>query len=138
MDPAVQKMDCFITHDWGIDELGRKNHDRVALINSSLAARGVKTWFDSNAMTGNIIDRMSMGIESTHCVVAFITKSYVEKVESSGFNVCQMEFNLAVRQRSSAIIGVIMEPRMRDPSSTYLSGLVGTTCCKLFHELISI
>jgi hypothetical protein len=27
------KTDVFLTHDWGVDELGRANHDRVAIIN---------------------------------------------------------------------------------------------------------
>jgi hypothetical protein len=35
------KTDVFLTHDWGIDELGRANHDRVATINKELKSLGL-------------------------------------------------------------------------------------------------
>lgn len=31
---------AFLTHDWGKDELGRDNHQRVAVINRALQANG--------------------------------------------------------------------------------------------------
>jgi hypothetical protein len=46
------KTDVFLTHDWGIDELGRANHDRVGTINKELKSLGFVTWFDSEKMTG--------------------------------------------------------------------------------------
>ena len=44
--------DAFLTHDWAVDSLGRKNHDTVAEINKELKRRGVITWFDTDRMTG--------------------------------------------------------------------------------------
>jgi hypothetical protein len=38
----------FLTHDWGIDELDRANHERVAAINKELKSMGFVTWFDSD------------------------------------------------------------------------------------------
>jgi TPR repeat protein len=73
---------CFLTHDWGkdVDSRGRcvalghcnvtslsrapptvvcsDNHTRVGLVNAGLQARGLKTWFDSDKMEGNVVDRM--------------------------------------------------------------------------------
>eukprot|EP01041_Mallomonas_annulata_P000122 gene122-182_t len=43
--------DVFLSHDWGVDELGRKNHDRVSIINAGLKARGLVTWFDHGIKT---------------------------------------------------------------------------------------
>ena len=38
--------DCFMTHDWGLDELGRNNHERVLKVYTALKAKGITTWFD--------------------------------------------------------------------------------------------
>ena len=38
-DTAVflaQSTDVFLTHDWGLDELGRDNHARVSFVNGTL------------------------------------------------------------------------------------------------------
>ena len=51
-ESPLSGFDAFLTHDWGTDSLGRKNHDRVAAINVALKKRGVVTWFDSDRMTG--------------------------------------------------------------------------------------
>lgn len=66
--------DCFLTHDWGKDELGRNNHERVAKVNDHLKARGLITWFDSERMIGNIVSQMCSGIDFTQCMIVFITK----------------------------------------------------------------
>ena len=42
------KTDVFLTHDWGKDELGRGNHERVAVVNTALKELGYTTWFDSD------------------------------------------------------------------------------------------
>ena len=48
------RTDVFLSHDWGKDEYGRDNHQRVSLINDELKARGYKTWFDEEKLAGNI------------------------------------------------------------------------------------
>lgn len=39
------KFDAFLTHDWGDDEFGRNNHERVAKVNSALQHHGIVTWY---------------------------------------------------------------------------------------------
>jgi hypothetical protein len=77
------KTDVFLTHDWG-RELGEDNHARVAEINRRLQARGLVTWFDSEQMEGNVKKQMALGIDNAQCIIAFITKRYIDKV--GGFN----------------------------------------------------
>lgn len=108
--------DCFLTHDWGTDELGRSNHERVARVNESLKERGFITWFDSDRLVGNIVSQMCNGIDRTKCIIVFITKNYIEKVSGDNANDnCQLEFNYALRQKSAKyMIPVVMERRVRD------------------------
>ena len=54
---------AFLTHDWGINEDGSKNHDTVSRVNSYLSAQGVATWFDEDKMVGDIQFKMAEGIE---------------------------------------------------------------------------
>jgi hypothetical protein len=114
-EAEVFTTDSFLTHDWGLDELGRKNHDRIGAINAGLQQRAVRTWCDTmhTNMTGNILDQVTAGINSARTVCVCLTRSYVDKVESNSFNVCQLEFNHAVRKRLGSMVVVIMEPRMR-------------------------
>jgi hypothetical protein len=41
------KTDIFLTHDWGVDELGRINHDRVA------ATRYASEWIECQRQLSN-------------------------------------------------------------------------------------
>ena len=50
---------AFLTHDWGTDEDGRNNHERVAKINTESKNMGYKTWFDEDQMLGNIEDQIN-------------------------------------------------------------------------------
>ena len=47
----------------GLDELGRRNHERACKINAALQALGFKTWFDEQHMKGDIKDQMIEGID---------------------------------------------------------------------------
>ena len=119
------RTDVFLSHDWGKDEYGRDNHQRVSLINDELKARGYKTWFDEEKMAGNIDMEMAQGIEQTDGVIAFITRRYYEKVngENARDN-CQKEFQHASEIKTRAkIVPVVMEGSMRD--ATPWKGLVG-------------
>ena len=119
------RTDVFLSHDWGKDEYGRDNHQRVSLINDELKARGYKTWFDEEKLAGNIDMEMAQGIEQTEGVIAFITRRYYEKVngENARDN-CQKEFQYASEIKTRAkIVPVVMEESMRD--ATPWKGLVG-------------
>ena len=54
--------DVFLCHNWGSDESGRDNHQRVSLINKELLQGGYKTWFDEDKITGKIDEKMAQGI----------------------------------------------------------------------------
>lgn len=54
--------DVFLTHDWGIDELERGNHERVSRLNTALKKKGLSTWFDEDKMEGFIQEKMTEGI----------------------------------------------------------------------------
>jgi hypothetical protein len=110
------KADIFLTHDWGIDELGRVNHDRVAAINRELKSLGFVTWFDSDRMTGDVVDQMVSGIDNASVIIVFVTQRYMNKVNGSNANDnCRKEFKYATQRKSSTkMIPVVMEPRMKD------------------------
>jgi hypothetical protein len=113
---AKNATDVFLTHDWGTDELGRNNHERVKVINRLLQAAGLRTWFDEEAMHGNIKEQMQKGIDYSSCIVVFITERYMNKVAGKGENReldnCRYEFNhIANTKAPSRIISVVMEPR---------------------------
>jgi hypothetical protein len=108
--------DIFLSHNWGKDELGRDNHDRVKRISQFLTGKGLVTWFDEDRMTGNIADKMTQGIEHTICVAVFVTKTYFDKVaQPDERDNCKFEFQYA-RKRCGAqrMIPVVMEPSMKD------------------------
>lgn len=115
----VPSTDVFLTHDWGIDELGRNNHKRVVEINELLKAAGFSTWCDSDRMTGDIVGKMIDGIDHTKVVLCFVTKRYVDKVNTPE-NItdnCKKEFMYAARKHTaSQILPVVMEPRMLETS----------------------
>ena len=46
--------DCFLTHDWGVDEKRRQNHERVKRLNQLIKEHGISTWFDEEQMTGDV------------------------------------------------------------------------------------
>jgi WD40 repeat protein len=118
------KTDVFLTHDWGIDELGRVNHDRVAAINEALKSLGFVTWFDSDRMTGNVVKQMVSGIDNASVIIVFVTQRYMNKVNGADANDnCYKEFNYATDTKSAAkMIPVVMEPRMKDIRTNW-SGL---------------
>jgi hypothetical protein len=115
----------FLTHDWGIDELGRKNHDLVAKINEALKSLGFVTWFDSDRMTGDVEDKMVSGIDNASVIIVFVTQRYMNKVNGSDANDnCRKEFKYATKKKSSTkMVPVVMEPRMKD-NKGHWTGLI--------------
>ena len=130
---STMKYDCFLTHNWGEDELGRMNHDTVSLVNSALKKKGLNTWFDEERMEGFVVDQMTTGIDKSHVIVAFITKTYMNKVGSSRHNDnCKLEFNYALNRKSGAMTAVPMESRTLDP--TKWTGPVGAVLGGKLYE----
>jgi len=97
--------------------MGRNNHARVLKINRALQRRNVVTWFDEDRMVGNIREKMTDGVESTKCMVVFITSIYRDKVNGSEErDACHYEFSYSVEQLGpQRMISVVMEPSIRDP-----------------------
>ena len=74
------------------------------MVNDELKNHGIKTWFDSEEMAGNIVDAMSKGIDNSKVILAFVTKQYHDKVggDNTSDN-CKKEFEYAVRRRTIKI-----------------------------------
>ena len=106
--------DVFLSHNWGTDEVGRDNHERVALINKALIKLGYCTWFDEEVLSGDIVDQITKGIEQTKCVIVFMTQKYLEKVNGgNATDFCQIEFCHASNVKTKdKMVAVIMEPCM--------------------------
>jgi hypothetical protein len=54
---------CFLSHDWGEDELGRDNHGRVGKVCGALQDAGLAVWFDEDELSGDVNLQMANGIE---------------------------------------------------------------------------
>ena len=108
------KTDVFLTHDWGVVD-GIDNHKRVTEINKLLQDRGITTWFDEEQMEGNIQKKMIRGIDNASCVLVFITKRYMDKVDGDdSADNCQLEFNYSIkRKKAGFILPVVMEKSMK-------------------------
>eukprot|EP00053_Salpingoeca_punica_P000065 m.27158 g.27158 ORF g.27158 m.27158 type:complete len:493 (-) comp10040_c0_seq2:267-1745(-) len=106
--------DVFIAHSWDLgadEELGRDNHARVGKLNKALQARGVRTWFDAEQMSGHISMKMQEGIKNARFVLVCVTQRYCKKVAvPNAEDYASMEFDFA--SRKSKMIPIVMEPRM--------------------------
>ena len=106
-------MSVFLTHAWSKDELKRDNHARVGIVNKLLKAKGIKTWFDEDMMEGHIDKTMAEGIDDSDVILVFITKAYMEKLNSNGRDNCKAEFTYATT-RNKKMIPIVMEPCMKN------------------------
>ena len=110
------KYHIFVSHNWG-SEPEFKDHKRAERLNRRLQDKGFKTLFDSERMSGQIIDKITKGIEESAVFLACITRSYVDKVaqeESPNDNV-KLEFNHARRMRKApCMLAIVMEEDMTD------------------------
>eukprot|EP00286_Rhodomonas_abbreviata_P010778 CAMPEP_0181316764 /NCGR_PEP_ID=MMETSP1101-20121128/16071_1 /TAXON_ID=46948 /ORGANISM="Rhodomonas abbreviata, Strain Caron Lab Isolate" /LENGTH=411 /DNA_ID=CAMNT_0023424037 /DNA_START=17 /DNA_END=1252 /DNA_ORIENTATION=- len=106
----------FLTHDWGVNEDGSQNHERVKAIHKSLSKRGLRFWFDEVQMKGNIQDQMAAGIDNSKVVIVFVTQRYKDKVSGTdNKDNCKLEFQYAQLQ-NKPMLAVVMENRMKDTS----------------------
>eukprot|EP00966_Prymnesium_polylepis_P125111 2893326-Prymnesium_polylepis.1 len=97
---ARYAFDCFLSHNWGADDLGRSNHTRVCRIKQLLEAEGLRCWLDEEQMHGDINSKMTSGIEDSSVVIVFITSEYLKKAAGEGAagadDSCKTEFDFAV------------------------------------------
>jgi hypothetical protein len=109
------KTDGLLAHDWG-ESPDYVNHGRVTIVYEELTKLGLKLWFDKFDMAGNLRNEMTVGIETTNCVLVFITGRYQDKVNSlDPKDNCYFEFNFACfRLTSKRIIPVVIDPEMRN------------------------
>ena len=66
-----RKYRCFLTHNWGNRQADDTfdNHERVRKINIELRKRNILCWFDSDRMTGTVVEQMSSGIDDSDIIV---------------------------------------------------------------------
>ena len=103
--------------------MGRSNHERVSEVNRELKQIGYRTWFDEERMQGNIHDAMTEGIEKTKCVIVFLTKKYIEKVNGNDeTDNCKLEFNYAFI-RKKLIVLVVMEEEAKEAMKIGVLGM---------------
>ena len=117
--------DVFLSHNWGNDESGRGNHQRVSSINRELNNLGYQTWFDEEKKSGSIVHAVGKGIDETNGVIVFITKRYLEKVNGNkADDNCKLEFNYAARRKTTTkMVPVVMEESVREQKTW--TGMVG-------------
>jgi len=121
------KYHIFVSHNWG-SEPEFKDHKRAERLNRRLQDKGFKTLFDSERMSGQIIDKITKGIEESAVFLACITRSYVDKVaqEENPNDTVKLEFNHARRMRKAPyMLAIVMERDMTDTTSW--NGSVGAT-----------
>ena len=120
----------FLTHTWVKDELNRDNHQRVGIVNKLLKEQGYETWFDEDKMKGHIEQKMAEGIDDSDIFLVFITKAYMEKLNSKGHDNCKKEFTYAIT-RKKKMIPIVMESCMRD--QTHWIGTLGVNLAGDLH-----
>ena len=135
-DSDGYKFMVFFSHDWGKDQLGRDNHDRVVKIFRALADRGIVGWLDEKYMQGDIDKAMCQGIDESVLFVLFITKRYLYKTASDNEqDNCQKEFNYAKQKvGSKRMLCVVMEPQCRD-TNTWPGQVAMHMGSKLYFDL---
>jgi len=139
LDVSMFKHDVFISHNWGVDEHGRDNHERAKRLNEALQRAGFTTWFDEEKMRGNIRQQMAFGIESSVVVLVCVTLKYMQKIAQTDNpnDNCKLEFDYAAYCRGvSNMVPVVMEENMA--GSTKWHGNLGFTLgSQLYYKLTS-
>ena len=136
---TADTFDVFLSHDWGTDEQGRSNHERVAQVNAALKRAGLVTWFDEERMRGDIVKQMTDGIDRSSVVLVFVTRNYIRKVAGEGPNGandnCKAEFDYACNRKGvERMVAVVMETDCTD--SRQWRGAVGMRLAgTLYHNL---
>ena len=110
--------DIFISHAWGIDDLGRDNHLRCKKLCDILISKGYKVWLDHYDMIGSIDSCIIKGINNTKIVLLCLTEKYCNKINNAIHlqdpnDNCFKEWNYSLFKHKT-IIPIIMEKKMKD------------------------
>ena len=106
----------FLSHNWGTAP-AFANHAIVLGLHEQLVARGVKAWIDRDQLHGNVCDAMTKGIDSSRCVVVFLTKEYIDKVGKTTADNCKSEFLYAMKRRGvQSVLVVVLDSSCCDQS----------------------
>ncbi|KAG9407184.1 hypothetical protein AC1031_001879 [Aphanomyces cochlioides] len=135
--PTTCDYHAYFSYASGIDSDGKSVRDRVAAIHAALLAKDVVVWFDSekSVASAKLIDH---GLLNSTVAVIFLTRSYMNQVNSSGaLAPCQYEFSSALHRHtlSRMIFCVLDEDMMRYDSLTgEFREIVGDAECMDFTK----
>ena len=68
-------------------EDGQDCHAQVMRVAEELEKRGWQCWIDHKDMGQDVKASMAQGIEECKCVLIFLSRAYMQKVEKYGFQV---------------------------------------------------
>ncbi|KAH9115092.1 hypothetical protein AeMF1_010854 [Aphanomyces euteiches] len=135
--PTTCDYHAYFSYASGIDSDGKSVRDRVAAIHAALLAKDVVVWFDSekSVASAKLIDH---GLLNSTVAVIFLTRSYMNQVNSSGaLAPCQYEFSSALHRHtlSRMIFCVLDDDMMRYDSLTgEFREIVGDAECMDFTK----
>lgn len=100
-------INCYISrvHAWH-----QRHEQSMSRIAELLAVHGICSYDCSSNSSGNLFDFITSEIASADIIIVYVTQSYFEDVESPAFSLAQLEFNTAMRRRSTDMIFVLLEP----------------------------
>ena len=111
--------DVFLTHNWGPGP-EHANHKLISRINDALKKKKIRTWFDSQRLTGDVVGQITRGIDNSRIVVAFLTREYIDKVRQADNpnDYCKLEFKYSSsRKTADNMLAIVVEPGVRDTST---------------------
>ena len=118
----------FASHNWGTNG---DTHRRVEKVVRGLRTKGIQVWFDQDDLKGNILSAMCSGMDASHVVLVFVTKAYIEKVQSGKeTDNVRREFMYAA-QTPEKLVPILFEP-LSLPWSGPVAMVLGT---HLYHDM---
>eukprot|EP01038_Epipyxis_sp_PR26KG_P006307 gene6307-8686_t len=128
--------DAYFSYNWGTDAANRDICNRIEKIAVGLRVKGLKIWLDKQNMKGHIATAMTRGIDNSKCVVAFITRKYIDKIATANPNDnCFVEFDYAHRRKGENLVTVFTEEGVTKTATW--NGLVGCYAGQLHLDYIS-
>jgi hypothetical protein len=150
--------DCFISLDRdATDVYGRDNLQRVLKVANTLRSRGLIIWILEEQDIDHYADPIAAsmtskfrrllkicdGLDHSRSVLMFMTQNYINRVSGTDTNdLCQIEFNYALRQRfPERMISIMCEQDIvtnpalwKGPFSKYLGGPQAENSIPLFSD----
>lgn len=145
-DPtAIEHVDCFVAHEWGIDEEGRDMEKRVTSICKILKRMGYTTTNSdtlreaSGYSVSQLRDRTHAMIDASQIFVCCVSRAYIAKLNMSHGSQSQEQFLYAkTKIKSNRIIYLAMEASLLSPTR-WGKVLAGTDAIDDFvHDLTII